>query len=978
MYNVEKFKSDFLSDCYNDLIKNYNNSLENNEKSLWDYIVITASNEDQAKSYKNQINNRINNKMILSTNYIVIPDYNNERIGSGGSTIYVIKKLIEDYKISSKDKVLLIHSGGDSKRIPQFSYTGKLFSPVPKSNNLKDLSSLFDELMVTFSTIPNRMDGGIVVTCGDALLLFNPLQLDFQYKETVIVTMKDTLENGVNHGVTVTDSNNNVIEFLHKKSSDILNLRGAVNNSTVNIDTGISYLSYKVIKKIYDRTLLSFEKYVNSNVRLNYFADFLTPMSSFKKMEEYLMLEPENGFSDNLRECRIELFNLLKEYTLYDVKAYPASFIHFGTTKEYINLITDKNSYYKSIGWKKNFNSTISKPASFNSVLKDTVASSKSLIFNSKIENCVVEKGSMLYNCVFKNSSILKDYCFSTYKLKNGKYVTRVFKSDLNPKNKLIDFTDLKNAFNYYNFDLKKYYKIDISIWEAELFVTGSSIEEACNNSLKYINILCKKATNNDFEEWLLLKKESLFSSFNNAIGEDRLIDNQYDIDYQSIIDNINYKKDLKYALKIYENSNYKEKLIKSLSRDEDNLNMEISLRVLYLLSVFDKKNSKIYYNKIFNKIKESFLKGNPIKYYNIKCNKKKSEIKLPARINFCGGWTDTPPYCFEHGGSVLNCAIKLNNELPVYASVEKLNKNAIIFECKDLEIEYEVKSINELLEYNNPNDLFALIKSGLFVSSIVRDSDTSLENIFLRMNGGFKITTHVKNIPRGSGLGTSSILSSALLKVLYDYCGVKNNDNFIINEVLKLEQVMSTAGGWQDQIGGLLPGMKMISTRSGMNQEYEIKPLKFKKAFLKELNNRIIIINTGQRRLARNLLRDIVLKYISNEQQTLKVLEGIKNMAKRGQEFLLKEDLDSFAKLLTEHFELVKKMDPDTTNICIDNIFKSLDDLIIGKSIIGAGGGGFILAILKNNIAKKDIEQRLAKTFYDTDIKVWESSIYE
>ena len=29
-------------------------------------------------------------------------------------------------------------------------------------------------------------------------------------------------------------------------------------------------------------------------------------------------------------------------------------------------------------------------------------------------------------------------------------------------------------------------------------------------------------------------------------------------------------------------------------------------------------------------------------------------KVELPIRVNFGGGWSDTPPYCNEHGGTVL------------------------------------------------------------------------------------------------------------------------------------------------------------------------------------------------------------------------------------------------------------------------------------------------------------------------------------
>ena len=47
--------------------------------------------------------------------------------------------------------------------------------------------------------------------------------------------------------------------------------------------------------------------------------------------------------------------------------------------------------------------------------------------------------------------------------------------------------------------------------------------------------------------------------------------------------------------------------------------------------------------------------------------------MELPLRVNWGGGWSDTPPYCNEHGGTVLNAAILLNGEKPVVVKLERI-----------------------------------------------------------------------------------------------------------------------------------------------------------------------------------------------------------------------------------------------------------------------------------------------------------------
>ena len=250
------------------------------------------------------------------------------------------------------------------------------------------------------------------------------------------------------------------------------------------------------------------------------------------------------------------------------------------------------------------------------------------------------------------------------------------------------------------------------------------------------------------------------------------------------------------------------------------------------------------------------------------------------------------------------------------------------------------------------------------------------MNNLFDRINGGISIYTSVKNIPKGSGLGTSSILSGALLTAISKFLGNGKNRYDITNEVLKLEQLMSTGGGWQDQVGGIFPGIKIISTRPGAKQSVKVKMIELTGKQLDSLNERLVLINTGQRRLARNLLRNIVTKYISNEPITVKVLNTIVSIAKKQVKAIESNNYREFGKLLNKHWELIKQMDPGSSNLCIETIIKVIEDDVYGKALCGAGGGGFIVAILKDGISKETIKNKLEKVFADTNVQLYDASI--
>lgn len=79
----------------------------------------------------------------------------------------------------------------------------------------------------------------------------------------------------------------------------------------------------------------------------------------------------------------------------------------------------------------------------------------------------------------------------------------------------------------------------------------------------------------------------------------------------------------------------------------------------------------------------------------------------------------------------------------------------------------------------------------------------------------------------------------------------------------------------------------------------------------------------------------------------------------------------------MEEHWELSQEIDPGTTNTLINQIFASAEDLIAGRMICGAGGGGFLQVFLKAQCTKAMLHERLRATFQDCEIGVWDAELY-
>ena len=298
------------------------------------------------------------------------------------------------------------------------------------------------------------------------------------------------------------------------------------------------------------------------------------------------------------------------------------------------------------------------------------------------------------------------------------------------------------------------------------------------------------------------------------------------------------------------------------------------------------------------------------------------------------------------------------------------------MFDSRDMDVHGEFTDIKPLQATGDPYDPFALQKACLLACGIIPKSGGNLQEILDRLGGGFAMHSEVTNVPKGSGLGTSSILSAACVKCVFEYMGIPHTEEDLYSHVLAMEQIMSTGGGWQDQVGGITGGIKYITSEPGLNQQLKVQHLTLSEATLQELNQRFCLIYTGQRRLARNLLRDVVGRYVGNEPESLYALNEIQRVAALMRFELERGNVDEFAKLMEYHWTLSQKVDAGSTNTLIDQIFASIEDLIDGRLVCGAGGGGFLQVMLKKGVTRHQVHARLKEVFQDNPVDIWPCSL--
>src|SRR6266542_3538161 len=138
----------------------------------WDYLVLTASNDHQAHAYETQLRRRRELGLLPQVREaLVIPDPDGKRVGSGGSTLHCLQTILKREQRLEGLRILIVHAGGDSRRLPAYSPCGKIFVPVPGRSHSALGLTLFDRLVPTFLGLEA---GQIVAATGDALLTFDP------------------------------------------------------------------------------------------------------------------------------------------------------------------------------------------------------------------------------------------------------------------------------------------------------------------------------------------------------------------------------------------------------------------------------------------------------------------------------------------------------------------------------------------------------------------------------------------------------------------------------------------------------------------------------------------------------------------------------------------------------------------------------------------------------------------------------------
>ncbi|RPJ80617.1 MAG: hypothetical protein EHM18_18235 [Acidobacteria bacterium] len=330
----------------------------------WDYLIVTASNRAQASAYDTQLKLREELGLLAEVKRtMVVADPDGKRIGSGGSTVYsILAVLNRELAALSPDqltdrktwlaalrrlRILVIHAGGDSRRLPAYAPCGKVFIPVPGDSDRAVTTTLFDrQLPVYLALPPNPRPGQVVITSGDVLLNFDPALVSFKDGITGLGCPASPAE-AARHGVYCQGPGGRVRSYLQKPDITEQGAQGAIDRYGRSIlDIGVMSLDAETITHILGLFDLSASKdgglgwsrnWAETLARhgVDFYREICCAMGTEVSLDAYRRSARRAGsdLDDTLLGC---LYQVLSHVPFHVQVLRQCSFLHFGTTKQII------------------------------------------------------------------------------------------------------------------------------------------------------------------------------------------------------------------------------------------------------------------------------------------------------------------------------------------------------------------------------------------------------------------------------------------------------------------------------------------------------------------------------------------------------------------------------------------------------------------------------------------------------------------
>lgn len=858
------------------------------------------------------------------------------RIGSGGGTTWLLEQC------RCEGKKIIIHAGGESRRLPSYSTSGKILTPIPVfrwkkgqsiSQNLLSLQlPLYESIM---EKAPHNVN--TLIASGDVFIRTDEQLQDVPEADVICYGVWVDSSIARNHGVFASRRDNtNELDFMLQKPS-LERISELSKTHVYMMDIGLWLLSDRAIE-----VLKRHSKDEDGNLRYyDLYSDFGRALG---KNPEIIDEE-------------------INSLTVKIIQLEGGEFYHYGTSRELLsstlsvqNIVNDQNKifHYK----------VKPHPAIFtqNCLTEITFTSDNSDVW---IENSHVNKrwtisSRNIITGVPRNDwalSLKPDDCIDIIPIGEDKYVARPY--------------DFHDSFKYVKVKEGDPFKANVFPITDDISLLGEIVDDMLNgrvsahDGIEYISaedILGKANLRRLFAQRESYMRENLPMMERN---------HEKSVFYNLNLDDI-AEKYTRFGIEEPGRLPDDEDIIKRIH------NSSLRARIKQYRGVDFVADEA----EAFRLLQEGLTSAALHDLQMPRCDVYSDQIvwsRSPVRIDLGGGWTDTPPYCLMEGGAVVNIAIELNGQQPIQVYIKPTKETHIVLRSIDLGAMEVLHTFDDIRDFKKVGSPFSIPKAALalsgFVPQFCRERYGSLEQQLRAFGGGMEITL-LSAIPAGSGLGTSSVLSATVLAAISDFCHLGWDKTTICNKTLILEQLLTTGGGWQDQYGGICHGLKLLETKAGFDQTPLIRWLPDTIFTSDEHHKCHLLYYTGITRTAKNILSEIVRKMFLNATEHLALLDEMKAHAHTLFDTIQQNDFQAYGKMIQTTWNQNKRLDSGTNPDSVEEILRKIDDYCLGYKLPGAGGGGFIYMIAKDDTAAAQIKKILTQNPPNNKARFVEMSI--
>jgi galactokinase/mevalonate kinase-like predicted kinase len=898
------------------------------------------------------------------------------QLGSGGGTAWLLDQAwrssgVEDFSqwLNSSSKIL-IHSGGESRRLPAYAAAGKLFMPVPAlrwkygqrlDQTLLDLQEPFLRRVASQATGPR-----VMIASGDVLLEGETGPIPDA--DVVLLGMWTTPEQAAHFGVMFCDRNDpgRLMKFLQKPASSLT--RELSREYLFLIDVGVWLLSERAVRCLMARC-------GRDETRQQFAGGLPETYDLYGEWALHLGAVPERNAAD------------ISSLSVAVVPVAGGEFYHFGRSADVIesayalqNKVLDQTQLgaVPSLGQPRQF--------VLNSVFdaRRSSANEQLWIENSFIPHSWELQRRHVLTGIPENDwglRLAEGQCLDVVPLDGGEWAVRFYGFD-DP------FRGAPGAeeTRWMGCPAAEWFLArDLSFEEAGVDAAGDL------QTAPLFPVFGKKELDGSFLQWLLSESPERNPAFkerwlSSARRSARALGQQADLKalyaqrktfcHRALpimarhgASSLFYKLDISSTA-----TEYAQAGLPLIPEEEINWGGDRILPIhdqMFRSSVLrlrgEEPASEACRRRAFDLLGNLFVEPLYAMPVVPVCSVLEDQIvwaRSPARIDLAGGWSDTPPYCLEHGGSVFNMAVNLNGQPPIQVFVRFLREPELVIRSIDLGLKEELKTYEDVGCWRGLNSGFSIARAAFALAGFHPDFNggqfASLKDQLNAFGGGLEVSL-LAALPKGSGMGTSSILAGTLLGGLSDFCSLGWDCIEIARRVSALEQMLGSGGGWQDQYGGLLRGAKLIETKPGLSQDAVVRwtPGDFFDEAMQD--GRMLLYYTGITRVAHNVLGEIVRNLFLNHAGVLERITAIAENGHRAFAAVQRYDWDGFVEVIRRSWALNQELDVGTNPPEVQAVLRKIEGEYAALKLAGAGGGGYLLILVEDRAASQRIRQILS-----------------